>query len=367
MGTGSTEASSADLDFIINYCHTNLNAKKIFLAGHSFGGNTIISYFPSACKKIDGIIPLDCDYAYELQDFQPVAYNPLSKEKQPCCNLPIFAAARKKAHFKLVDSFSLATRYFLNIAGMSHADFVAQGIIGRYYCLAYAKDSLHYRHKINNYLLLCDAVLQFLNAYSSGNVFRQENIVTSKDWKFNVIEPGKKLPSNMPFDLSSNACPSISQFADIVYYTGLKYAGKLYTQCAASSLNNPGDLVDILGFIYTNSAIDSTLAYLEWLNNTGIARNNLSNILQAISDNSSFEGSRRSRASADSIYNWMLEKYPASKYGYMGKILAGIDNHIDSNCNKILAIEPGFLQRKPANSSEYFVAYIMKQVLKMAD
>jgi hypothetical protein len=69
---------------------------------------------------------------------------------------------------------------------------------------------------------------------------------------------------------------------------------------------------------------------------------------------------------ADSIYKWMIENFPASKYGYMGRLLVSHytkGRDIEFYCKKILEVEPNFATTKPQSFFEQIVRNVIQGYL----
>src|SRR4030095_2852411 len=312
-GTGDQRATFEDINFIINYVkQRNLSGnKKIFLMGHSYGANSSISFLGEGHKNVDGIIPLDSDFGYELYSFYPSQYNPLVKDKLKFYSIPVFCVGRREARFKMIDSLSLSKRYYLTIPDMRHNDFTSQGAIGRYYCLPYIKEQQLYKQVTENYLSMCSDVLQFLNSYTkTGAGPEKKDIHLYNGWEFEVSKPGEKLPFNRPFDESTQKCPTISQFLDLIYNSGLRKSEEIYTRCTDTSFKNNETLMNTLSALYFDTKADTVIEYLNWMNEQKIAENNLRDIFSMVSSNSLFNtGNGFHFDKADSIYNWMTENF----------------------------------------------------------
>jgi hypothetical protein len=371
VGVGDQRATFDDINFIINYCkqHAVSKSKKFFLMGHSFGANSSISFLGEGHKNVDGIIPIDSDFGYVLYSFYPSKYNPFAKDKLKFYNIPVFCVGRSEAHFKMIDSLSLSKRYHLTIAGMVHNDFASQGATGRYYCLPYIKEKKRYKQITENYLNMCSAILQFLNVYTkTGAELEKKDIHLYDGWKFEVSKPGDKLPGNMPFDESTGQCPTISQFIDLMYSIGPQKSGKIYTQCTDSSFKQDKTLLDILDALYSDAGVNTIIEYLNWMKEQKIAENNISEIFFIVSNNSlSGRSNSRPYEKADSIYKWMIEKFPANKYGYIGRLL--VSSHTGSGdkefyCKKIVGIEPNFANTKARSYFEDEAKRIIHDCLK---
>ncbi len=206
VGTGDNSASFEDFTFLINYCKTNhiTESKQIFLMGHSYGANSSIVYIGQGYKSVTGIVPLDSDFGYTtdfgyLEKVYTSKYYPFYNQRLSFYNgIPVFCVGRKEALFGIMDSLSLSRRHYLTVADMNHNDFTAQGGIGRFFCLPYIKEKEPYDSVHKNYLHLCAAILQFLNACSTGEKGLGENALTLyTGWKFKVYEPGQQNPFNV--------------------------------------------------------------------------------------------------------------------------------------------------------------------------
>lgn len=205
VGTGDKNATFEDFTFIINYCKTKhvTTSKKFYLMGHSYGANSSIVYIGQGHKNVTGIVPLDSDFGYatDFDFFEKVytsKYYPFYNQRLGFYSgIPVFCVGRKEALFGMMDSLSLSRRNYLTIANMKHNDFTAQGAIGRFFCLPYVKEKERYDTVHENYLHICAAILQFLNACSNGEKGLDKNTVSLyAGWKFQVYEPGQKNPFN---------------------------------------------------------------------------------------------------------------------------------------------------------------------------
>jgi hypothetical protein len=370
-GTGDQRATFDDINFIINYVkqHNLSGSKKIFLMGHSYGANSSIGFPGQGHKNVDGIIPLDSDLGYVLYSFYPAQYNPFVKDKLKFYNIPVFCVGRKEAHFRMVDSLSLSKRYYLTIPDMRHNDFTSQGAIGRYYCFPYIKEQQLYKQVTGNYLSMCSNILRFLSSYTkNGTGLGKKDIHLYNGWGFETSNPGEKLPFNRPFDESTQKCPTISQFLDLVYNSGLKKSGEIYTRCTDTSFKNNETLMNILDALCFDSKADMVIEYLNWMNEQKVAENNLKDIFSMISYNSLFNsGNGFHFEKADSIYNWMIENFSANKYGYMGRLLVSFytkGKDQEFYCKKILELEPDFQNTKTQSFLEQTARNVIQDYLK---
>ncbi len=356
VGVGDLKASLADIQFIINNCkhHYRLKSNNVFLMGHSYGANTTLSFLGEGQQNVTGIVPLDSDFGYVLNSFFPDKYNSFSKDKLKYVNVPIFCVGRQEAHFRMIDSLTLSTRYYLTIEGMKHNDFTSQGAVGRYHCLPYVKTQEQYQQVTTNYLHMCTAVLQFLNSYAdSEKGIDKKDIHLSSGWNFAISRPGGKLPQNMPFVATGNNCPSPSQFLDLIYNKGLSSAENIYAQCSDSLFTNSDNLLEILDALFTDTNADTLIAYINWMNALQIAEGNLEDIFDIVFYNAFYDrGNGYHYEKADSIYQWMIHTFPRSKYGYMGRLLmdVGLDKtNREMYCKKLLRIEPTLATADPTS------------------
>ena len=371
VGVGDQRASFDDIYFIINYCrqHNISKSKKIFLMGHSYGANSSISFLGQGYKNVDGIIPLDSDFGYELYSSYPPEFNPFIKAKLKFFNVPFFCVGRSEAHFRMIDSLSLSKRFYLTISGMKHSDFTSQRAIGRFYSLPFIKEKQRYKQVTLNYLNMCAAVLQFLNGYTkTGEGLKKMDVPLYKGWQFDMSNPGKKLPYNRPYDESTGKCPTISQFLDLIYFAGLKKSEQIYTQCTDTTFKQSKTLLDIFEALYWCSKEDTLIEYLNWMNEEKVAKNNLKDIFDIVSSASlSDYGNGFHYDKADSIYKWMIEKFSANKYGYMGRLLVSKftgNGDMRLYCKKILEIEPDFENIKTHTYIERMVKDTMLKYFK---
>jgi hypothetical protein len=372
MGVGTLSATFEDFNFIINYCRENgiLSSNKVFLMGHSYGANSSIAFLGVGREKVDGIISLDSDFGYALSGFLPTRYNPFIKERRKFYNIPIFCVGRSEAHFRMVDSLSLSKRYYLTMSNMKHNDFTSLGAIGRYYCIPYVKEKDKYELAQKNFLEMCPVILQFLieNSKNGANL-SQRDVYKRDGWKFEVLNPGEKLPFNAPFDKSKAICPTISQFLDIIFKNGLNEARSVYAQCPDSVFNNGEDLINMLSTLFVDANIDTTIRYLNWLKELRIIENNLRYIFFEIANESIWDrGDGYHYDKADKVYKWMVESHPDNEYGYMGRLLVanytGIRD-IESYCEKIVEIDKNYQNRAGKSYEEdVILAIINEQLVK---
>ena len=350
VGVGDYEQTFDDYNFIINYCQQNniSKNKEVFLSGHSFGANCAITFIGQGNKNVTGLIPLDSDYGYVLNNFFPKKYNPFTVEKvKHYKNLPIFCANRSEAHFKMIDSLSQSQRYYLTIADMMHNDFTSQGGIGRSYCLPYAIEKQKYKTITQNYLHLCEAVLKFANAHAkAGKVLDKSEVQIYPGWKFEVCKQGQKLKSNAPFNATENNCPTIPQFIDIIDFKGLKEFEKAYVTCSDSILKKQV-LTDAFDYIFESSDSNKVTQYLNWMYSYNFAESNLGNIYASVFYICMFDrGDGYQFAKALPTFRWMIEKYPKDKIGYIGMATFLISLNAPEAlyyCKKVVEINPNYI------------------------
>lgn len=350
VGVGDYEQTFADYNFIINYCQQNniSKNKEVFLSGHSFGANCALTFIGQGNKNVTGLIPLDSDYGYVLNNFFPKKYNPFTAEKMKHYkDLPIFCANRSEAHFKMIDSLSQSQRYYLTIADMKHNDFTSQGGIGRSYCLPYAIEKNKYKTITQNYLHLCEAILKFADGYAkAGKVLDKREVQIYSGWKFEVCKQGQKLKSNMPFNPNESNCPTLTQFIDIVNLKGVSEFDKVYDMCKDTSLKAKV-IIDAFDFIFAGVDTIKIADYLNWLYFSNLASTNLSDIYASVFSVCMFDyGDGANYAKALPTYKWMIEKFPKSSLGYIGMAIFLISLDAPEAlyyCKKVVEINPNYI------------------------
>lgn len=350
VGVGDNEQTFTDFSFMINYCRQNniSKSKELFLSGHSFGANCAITYVGQGNKNVTGIIPLDSDYGYVLNNFFPKKYNPFTVEKVNYYkDIPIFCANRSEAHFKMVDSLSQSQRYYLRIDGMKHNDFTSQGGIGRSYSLPYAIEKEKYKTITQNYLQLCEAVLIFTNAHGkNGKSLDKDAINLKPGWKFDVCNQGQKLKTNSPYNSIESDCPTLPQFIDIINFNGVKEFEKVYQHCHDSLLKKQ-IIIDVFDFILGSNDSIKIIEFLNWMYFSNLAENNLVSIYASVFSACMFDfGDGAHYLKALPIYGWMIEKFPKNSYGYIGMAIFLIN--LDSKdaltyCKKVEELDANFL------------------------
>jgi hypothetical protein len=357
VGVGDYEQTFADYNFIINYCQNNKISKnkEVFLSGHSFGANCAITFIGQGNKNVTGLIPLDSDYGYVLNNFFPKKYNPFTADKlKHYKNLPIFCANRSEAHFKMVDSLTQSQRYYLTIADMKHNDFTSQGGIGRSYCLPYAIEKEKYKTITQNYLHLCEAILKFADANTKANKLLDKSEITNyPGWKFEVCKQGQKLKSNAPFNPNESKCPTLPQFIDIVNFKGIKDFEKVYEACNDSTLKKQV-VTDAFDFIFEGNDSILLRQYLNWMYSSNLAESNLGNIYASVFYLCMFDrGDGYEYAKALPTYRWIIEKYPKNKIGYIGMAAFLISLNAPEAmyyCKKVVEINPNYINTISTNN-----------------
>lgn len=357
VGVGEYEQTFSDFNFIINYCQQNniSKNKEVYLSGHSFGANCAITFIGQGNKNVTGLIPLDSDYGYVLNNFFPKKYNPFTADKvKHYKNLPMFFANRSEAHFKMIDSLSQSQRYYLTIADMMHNDFASQGGIGRSYCLPYANEKEKYKTITQNYLHLCEAVLKFVNAHAkAGKVLDKSEVQIYPGWKFDVCKQGQKLKSNAPFNSNESKCPTLPQFIDIVNYKGIKEFQNAFVTCNDSILKKQV-VTDAFDFIFESKDSGLVIQYLNWMYSSNLAEINLKNIYYTVYYLCMYDrGDGYEYSKALPTYRWMIERYPKNSMGYIG--MATFLISLDAPealyyCKKVVEINPNYINTPLTNN-----------------
>lgn len=351
LGVGDYDATFADFTFIINYCKRNniSRSKKVFLSGHSYGANCSITYIGEGNQNVDGLVPLDSDYGYVLSDFFPKKYNPFINDKIKFYNaLPIFCVGRGEAHYRMLDSLSQSKRYFLTISEMMHNDFTAQGSIGRFYCIPYVVEKEKFGKIHANYLNMCASILKYMDSYcKGGKELEKKDIIRYKGWKLEASKEGEKSSLNSAFNPSKKNCPSVSQFLDIVNNKGLKERTQVCNMCPDTALK--AEMVsDIFDFLFENGDSLQVLPYLQWMEEMGFAKKNLYNIYFTVFYLSFLDsGNGFHYKKAVPIYQWMIDKYPKGKYGYLGMALFVLytgEGNPEVYCKKVVETDPDYLK-----------------------
>jgi hypothetical protein len=349
-GVGDYEATFSDFTFIINYCKNNNISKsnQIFLSGHSYGANCAITYIGEGNQNVVGLIPLDSDYGYVLNNFFPQKYNPFVNPKMKYYDgMPMFCAGRSEAHYRMLDSLTNSKRYFLTISEMTHNDFTSQGGVGRYFCKNYAINKEKYERVQKNYISMCSTILTFVYAYSKSiKVLEKKDIKTYFGWNLEVSFKGEKSSLNAPFDGSKNNCPTISQYIDIVNHQGVKGMKEIYSTCKDTSTKSKV-ISDIFDYLYENEDSLKIIPYLQWMEETGEGEKNLYNIYFTVFYLSFLDtGNGFNYKKAKPIYQWLIKKYPSKKEGYLGMALyAMATGEGDANyfCKKVIETDPNYL------------------------
>lgn len=355
-GVGDYEATFSDFTFIINYCKKNniTKSNQVLLTGHSYGANCALTYVGQGDQNVLGLIPLDSDYGYALNNFFPNKFNPFVNEKMKFYDeLPMFCVGRGEAHFRMLDSLKNSKRYFLTISEMTHNDFTAQGAIGRYFCMDYVVEKEKYERVRYNYLNMCKTILKFADAYTKDRKnLKKKDITLFKGWKLEVSVKGEKSSLNASFDPTKNNCPTISQYIDIINNRGMDKMKETYSMCEDTT--EKSKLVpDIFDFLYENADSLKVFTYLDWMNNIGEAEKNLYNIYYTVFYLSFLDsGNGFNYKKAKPVYQWLINHFPNKKEGYLGMALYTLatgEGDTEYFCEKVLETDPNYLNVK--NSS----------------
>jgi hypothetical protein len=349
-GVGDYEATFSDFNFIINYCKKNNISKsnQVLLSGHSYGANCAITYIGEGNQNVVGLIPLDSDYGYVLNNFFPKKYNPFVNQKIKFYDgLPMFCAGRSEAHYRMLDLLTNSKRYFLTISEMTHNDFTSQGAIGRYFSKNYVIDKEKYERVQHNYLNMCSTILAFVDGHTKSNkVPEKKDLTLHSGWKLEVSNKGEKSSLNAPFDESKNNCPTISQYIDIINNQGINRMKVVHSICTDTAMKSKV-VSDIFDFLYQNEDSLNIIPYLDWMDEIGEGEKNLYNIYFSVFYLSFLDsGSGFNYKKAKTIYQWLIKKYPNKKEGYLGMALYALatgEGDADYFCKKILETDPNYL------------------------
>lgn len=131
LGTDTRDGSTADLDELIRFARTLPNAdwRRIGLVGHSGGAQHALLYAARPGSAVDAFVLLDTtqDY-YSLDvDFWPYTKHVLANREYVVA--PLLFVANPHAFFQVADSLSGAERFYLTLRGLSHNEFISQGLL----------------------------------------------------------------------------------------------------------------------------------------------------------------------------------------------------------------------------------------------
>ncbi len=233
LGVGDTDASIGDIDFIINYTQSSLSySNQIFLMGHSFGANTIFTYPAVGKHRVSGIIPLDSDYGYSYYYHMNEKNAPDLSNQKNYIDLPIFAAGRSDAHFRMIDLLDKSNRNFLKVNHFKHNDFCAQTIIGAAQCLPYSTQQEQIRSKRLQYQKLNELILTFLKNCLKDNQKNLSSIpLDTNQMILEVVDAGERSLMNARFEIGEKKCPTNTQLLDLIELHGIQIAGEEWLNC----------------------------------------------------------------------------------------------------------------------------------------
>jgi hypothetical protein len=326
-GVGDTDASLLDIDFVIEYVKSNLSkSTQVFLTGHSFGANTIFTYPTVGKHKVTAIAPLDSDYGYSYYYHMKKMQQPYLDNQTNYVDLPIFAAGRSEAHFRMMDLLDKSKRHFLKVTNFKHNDFCSQTIIGAAYCFPYSKNQEQIQWITNCYVELCHHLLTFFQATSTnqGMEIAVGQTDTSK-MTLEYIPSGKRSSLNSIFDRGKGKCPSNSQLLSLIQTEGMEAAGKEWLNCGKvkDTAYFDYDWLSVYDALLNDSSTERAIDFLRWFAEHRVDNLNLGGFAFYTYEKSfSDYGDGFHLYKANDIFSWMTKNLPNEIEGHKGIIMS---------------------------------------------
>lgn len=380
LGVGDTDASIADIDFIIKYVQSNLSKNNhIFLMGHSFGANTIFNYPAVGKYKLSGIIPLDSDYGYSFYYHMPEKQKPNLEKQGNYIGLPIFAAGRSDAHFRMIDLLDQSHRTFLKIDDYKHNDFCAQTIIGARYCLPYTTQQKEIKFKLLQYQKLNDLILTFLNncIKDNRNLFTKIPLDNYK-MKLEIADPGERSAFNSKFETGKGNCPTNTQLLELIEHYGMQIAGTEWLNCQKPTDTSIFDFewLNIYDALLHQKTISLAIQFLEFYIQQRPLNQNIEGFAFYTHENSFVDdGDGIHLSKADEVFHWMSQHIPNEIEGHKGLIMckrveeyyadeeqkARLKSELESLCTALLEQFPDYFNLPEDNDWDRTIKRIVKK------
>lgn len=380
LGVGDTDASIGDIDFIIDYVQSSLSSsKKIFLMGHSFGANSIFNYPAVGKYKVSGIIPLDSDYGYSYYYHMSEKQKPNLKNQGNYIGLPIFAAGRSDAHFRMIDLLDQSHRTFLKIDEYKHNDFCAQTILGAGYCLPYTTQQKEIKFKLLHYQKLNDLILTFLNncIKDNGNQLAKIPLKNYK-MKLEIADPGERTALNRKFEIGKGNCPTYTQLLDLIEHHGMQIAGKEWLNCQRLADTSIFDFewLNIYDALLHQKTTALAIQFLEFYIQQRPLNQNIGGFAFYTYENSfSDYGDGFHLSKADEVFHWMTQHLPDEIEGHKGLIMskrveeyyadeeqkARLKSELGSMCSALLEQFPNYFNLPVDNDWDETITRIVKK------
>ncbi len=326
LGVGDTDASLQDIDFIVDLVKSKLSkSKQLFLTGHSFGANTIFSYPVIGKHQVTGIAPLDSDYGYGYYYHMQKSQQPDLKKQTNYVGLPIFAAGRSEAHFRMIDLLDKSQRHFLKINNFKHNDFCAQTIIGAAHCYPYVKDKEHIEWITGCYSEFCAQLLIFFLS-TTENMEKAIAFKKTDATKMTIesFPAGKRSAVNSIFQTGQGKCPSNSQLLTLIETEGMQVAGNEWLNCGQVQDTSYFDFdwLSIYEALLTDTSSARAINFLDWyIKNRSMNKRMIGYAYLTYEIAFTDNGDGFHFYKANDVFRWMTNNLPNEIEGHKGLIM----------------------------------------------
>jgi hypothetical protein len=171
----SPPGSTRDIVFLLNYIRhfPGVDYQKGGMIGHSLGAQKMISFMAQGSTPFDALVSLETTQEYHSLENKLWDYYVADATRNAnAVTGSFFFATNPTAIHVLADRFVSADRYYFSFPGLSHNDYISQGIQKRY--IAAQKKGINslydeYHKVANRYAEVCNAVVVFFNRKLKGD------------------------------------------------------------------------------------------------------------------------------------------------------------------------------------------------------
>lgn len=251
LGTDTRDGSTADLDELIRFARTLPNAdwRRIGLVGHSGGAQHALLYAARPGSAVDAFVLLDTTQDYYSLDvpFWPYTKHVLANREYVVA--PLLFVANPHAFFQVADSLSGAERFYLTLRGLSHNEFISQGLLASAFAGATPSESVKASFESRSgvmpgYEALATDVRRFLDGYLKGDSvslaalrYRSEGQIGGQIRHVEYVARGVASPPEYVADGSRPPTPR--QFRYVLKELGANSTVALLRQWAATGVVSP--------------------------------------------------------------------------------------------------------------------------------
>lgn len=239
--------SADDVAFLIGWAgtHSDADVGRVGLVGHSGGAQAILRIAAANEIRCDAVVLLDTtqDYYGLSTPFFTYLVREIT-DGIATLTTPMLAVADPAALFALCDTLVNSERTYLTVPRLSHDEFIAQGQqrLARIARSSAPDPADAERAAVSHefYRVVCERVLQFLDATVRGDREAGDHLAATAPWDPTIpciVRVPRGVTSPEPYDPGGEMAPTPRQFAQLLTIPGIEQACRALGRFRSSSHN----------------------------------------------------------------------------------------------------------------------------------